>query len=82
MVELFLVLYFVARAAIFTTLKVEEEVGKGIDRNVARTGLLIIQGLLNGMCLALCWHYHWVILLYILGDAYSIPKMYRKYMQD
>ena len=83
MVELFLMVYFVVRTAIFTTLKVEEEVvEKGIQRDVARTGLLIIQAVLNSLCLLLCWYYHWVIVLYILGDAYSVPKMYKKYIEE
>jgi uncharacterized membrane protein len=82
MVELFLMVYFVVRTAIFTTLKVEEEVEKGIQRDVARSGLLLIQGVLNSLCLLLCWNYHWVIVLYILGDAVSIPKMYKKYIED
>ena len=82
MVELFLMVYFVVRAAIFTTLKVEEEVEKGVQRSVALTGLLLIQGVLNALCLALCLYYNWVIVLYILGDAYSIPKMYKKYIEE
>ncbi len=83
MVELFLMVYFVVRAAIFTTLKVEEEVEeRGINRSVALTGLLLIQGVLNALCLALCLYYNWVIVLYILGDAYSVPKMYKKYIEE
>ena len=82
MVELFLMVYFVVRAAIFTTLKVEEEVKHGVNRSVALTGLLLIQGVLNALCLALCLYYNWVIVLYILGDAYSVPKMYKKYIEE
>ncbi len=79
MVELFLFGFFVARFAYLAAVRAEIDNLRGCNRILSTVRYSMEQGLYNFALLVFCKEYVAVVLIVILVDVLTVPRMYENY---